>query len=236
LIQPDDRCTVPLRLAFATEAGSTFHYQAMEVYQLVKTMTPEQAEIVNFWGYETPGATVGAGNVNRPLVGNAATRWLLLADQVAQAQKMTLAQAAALYAPIALSLHETTIAVWRTQYATFLLRPASYIRQWIEESWQPLYPAPNTPAYPSPEAAIGAAAAAVLTARLGFQPVSDYTRLTDDTRNGRRFTTFDAAAYEHGMAALYAGTTFRTAVESGLQQGQCIGYSVVNQLSAETKP
>ncbi|MFZ4655452.1 MAG: hypothetical protein ACOYNY_00470 [Caldilineaceae bacterium] len=236
LIQPDERCTVPLRLAFATEAGSTFHYQAMEVYQLVKTMTPEQAEIVNFWGYETPGATVGAGNVNRPLVGNAATRWLLLADQVAQAQKMTLAQAAALYAPIALSLHETIIAVWRTQYAAFLLRPASYIRQWIEESWQPLYPAPNTPAYPSPEAAIGAAAAAVLTARLGFQPVIDYTRLTDDTRNGRRFTTFDAAAYEHGMAALYAGTTFRTAVESGLQQGQCIGYSVVNQLSAETKP
>lgn len=75
-----------------------------------------------------------------------------------------------------------------------------------------------------------------MTAQLGFQDFIDYTRLTNDTRNGRRFTTFAAAAYEHGMAALYAGTTFRTAVESGLQQGQCMGRSVVNQLSAATKP
>ena len=236
LIKTDERCTVPLQLTFATAAGSTFHYQAMEVYHLVKTMTPEQAQIVNFWGYGSVGPTLGAGNANRPLVGNAATRWLLIADQVAHAQKMTLPQAAALYAPIALSLHETAIAVWRTQYATFLLRPESYIRQWIDEGWQPAHSAPNTPAYPSPESALGAAAAEVLTAQLGFQDFIDYTRLTDDTRNGRRFTTFAAAAYEHGMAALYAGTTFRTAVESGLQQGQCMGRSVVQQLSAETKP
>jgi hypothetical protein len=230
LVAGEASCTAPLRLTFATQPGSAFHSQALEVYHFVKTMTPAQAEIVNFWGYGRSGAQ--RGNANSLVVGNAVTRWLLIADQAAQAQGMTLAEAAALYAPIALALHETSIAVWRTQYETFLLRPESYIHQWIDPSWQPAHTAPDTPAYPSAEAALGAAAAEVLTARLGIRPLIDYTRLSADTRNGRRFTTFEAAAYEHGMAALYAGTTLRTAIESGLRQGRCVGHKVVNQLTA----
>ena len=58
---------------------------------------------------------------------------------------------------------------------------------------------------------------------------------TEPTRSPK--TTFAAAAYEQGMAALYAGTTFRAAVEAGLEQGACVGRQVSEQLSttAETR-
>ena len=227
-------CAAPLRLTFSTAAGSTFHHQAMEVYHFVKEMTPTERQIVDFWSY---GQT-SAGESNTGLsIGNAVTRWFLIADQVATARELSLTEAAALYAPLGMALHETTIVTWRTQYQHFLLRPESYIHEWIDKSWHPDQPTPNSPAYPATDAAIGTAAAAVLTAKLGLLPFVDQTRRTDDRSRGRRFTTFAAAAYEQGMAALYAGTTFRAAVEAGLEQGACVGRQVSEQLSttAETR-
>ena len=127
-------CAAPLRLTFATAAGSTFHHQAMEVYHFVKEMTPAERQIVDFWG---DGQT-SAGESNTGLsIGNAVTRWFLIADQVATARELSLTEAAALYAPLGMALHETTIVTWRTQYQHFLLRPESYIHDWIDKSWQP---------------------------------------------------------------------------------------------------
>ncbi len=222
-------CAAPLRLTFSTAAGSTFHHQAMEVYHFVNEMTPAARQIVDFWGYEKTGERESSNGIT---VGNAVTRWLLIADQAATARELSLADVAALYAPLGMALHETTIVTWRTQYQHFLLRPESYIHEWIDKSWHPDQPPPNSPAYPATDAAIGAAAAAVLTAKLGLMPFVDQTRRTESRSRGRRFTTFAAAAYEQGMAALYAGTTFRTAVEAGLDQGACVGRQVIEQLSA----
>ena len=57
----------------------------------------------------------------------------------------------------------------------------------------------------SAAAAVGSAAAEILAAHFGVMPFANVAGVIDDESAQRRYTTFEAAAYEAGMAELYAG-------------------------------
>jgi len=240
LIQEMQQCTVPLRLPFTTFPGTTMQLQAMEVYTFGKEMSAAQAEIAAFWGEEMGGEI--EGNHARIYEGNSATHWLLLAAHLMQ-QRMQqqyaaqasprqthnnvkandLATAADLYARIALVLADTTIIGWQQSYQTFRLRPQSYINRYIDADWEPYLLTPPLPSYPSIDAAIGSAAAEILTAHFGTQDFADPFGVVRGEAVTRRYTTFGAAAHENAMAALYGGKHFRVDIEAGLRIGACMG-------------
>ena len=219
-------CEQPFDLAFATFPGTAFHRQMDEVAWAVENLTPEQAEMAEFWGYSEPQTTTMLAT-EEAVQGNAMTHWMLIAAQVSEEQQLSLADASRLYATIGLAVHDAMIQIWQSKYETFLLRPQTYINEFMDARWQPYLTTPDSPSYPSASAAVGAATAEILTTYLGYTSFVDAVGVVYGESTSRHFTTFEEAAYEAGMAELYAGSNMRSAIEAGLRQGRCMGQAVV---------
>jgi len=205
-------CVASKPMPFATRPGSTFHMQAEEVYHFTQTLSAEQQDIVDFWADSGTGAPV--------------TRWMLVASRIIDQKALRLVDAAALYARLGIVFHDVSILAWRTKYEKFLLRPETYINRYIDNTWKPLQTTQNSPSYISAAAAYSGAGAEVLTSVFGISNFDETREGVNDRRIIRHFTTFEALAYESGMAQLYSGMNYRASIEAGWRQGRCIGRLV----------
>lgn len=212
-------CDVALNMPFDTDEDSAFYAQALEVKETGDNLTDEQEEIARFW-LDTPGET-----------GAPAGHWIAIANQMVTLRDLNLQQSAGMYALVGMALGDAFISAWRLKYEVLLLRPETYIQNYIRRSWEPYIQTPPFPEYPSGHSVGSGAAAEVLTSLFGIVAFSDETHLMYDHEPLRRsFTSFEAAASEAAMSRLYGGIHYRTAIENGLRQGRCIGQAVVNNL------
>ena len=93
--------------------------------------TAEQTQTAIFWQDDTPAAM-----------------WNRVADQLAQASDLSLAQNARLLALMNIALADATIAVWNAKNTYNFWRPVTAIRATSDPAWTPLLPRPpsrNTP-------------------------------------------------------------------------------------------
>jgi hypothetical protein len=212
-------CDVPLNMTFDTDEESAFYAQALEVKETGDNLTDEQEEIARFW-LDTPGET-----------GAPAGHWIAIANQMVTLRDLNLQQSAGMYALVGMALGDSFISAWRLKYDVLLLRPETYIQNYIRRSWQPYIQTPPFPEYPSGHSVASAAAAEVLTNLFGIVAFSDETHLIYDHEPLRRsFTSFEAAASEAAISRLYGGIHYRTAIENGMRQGRCVGQAVVNNI------
>jgi len=205
----DTSCTISPHMPFDTRPGSTFHMQAKEAYDFTQELSSEQNDIVHFWANSDTASAV--------------TRWMVVASRITDERGFDLVDAANLYARLGIAFHDVGILAWRTKYETFLLRPETYINRYIDRAWTPLQDTPNSPSYVSATAAYGSAGATILTSIFG---ISNFMEMREDINEHqiiRHFTTFEALAYEGGMAQLYSGLNYRSSIEAGWRQGRCIG-------------
>ena len=138
----------------------------------------------------------------------------------------SLAFAAEAYARVGIAVSDAFIGCWHAKYVYNLVRPVTYIRAEIDESWMPIINTPPFPEYPSGHSVQSAAAAAVLSALFG--DAYTFTDHSHDDLNlqARRFTSFSSMAQEAALSRMYAGIHYRSAIEQGLIQGRCIGEQV----------
>lgn len=201
--------------AFSTDPGSAFLAEAVEVYETVNGLTPEQRAIALFWS-DDPGQTATPPGHSLAITG-----------QVIRLQDRSLADAAVAYARIGIAVCDAFIACWNVKYRHNLLRPITYIRSHIDPAWGDPLPlvTPPFPEYTSGHSVQSAAAAEVLTATFGTVAFTDHTH---DARGlaPRSFGSFAAFAQEAAISRLYGGIHFRSAIERGLEQGRCIGAVV----------
>jgi hypothetical protein len=219
VIQSGEECTPAAPTEYSEAPSSQFYAEGMEVYQTVKHLTPEQKEIALFWA-DDPGKTSTPPGHS-----------VSIATQVLREKNATLALAAETYARVGLAVADAFIDCWNTKYIYNLIRPISYIQTVIDPTWNnPDITDPVTtppfPEYPSGHSVQSGAAATVLTALFG-----DNYRFTDNTHverglPARTFNSFFEAADEAAISRLYGGIHYRPAIESGLEQGQCIGEKV----------
>lgn len=200
---------------FSTDAGSTFFAEALEVYETVNGLTPEQRQVALFWS-DDPGQTATPPGHSISILG-----------QLIRLQDRSLADAAAAYARMGIAVCDAFIACWRVKYRDNLLRPISYVRSHIDASWGDPLPlsTPPFPEYTSGHSVQSGAAAEVLTATFGTVAFTDHTH---DARGlaPRSFSSFTAAAQEAAISRLYGGIHYRSAIDRGLEQGRCIGTVV----------
>lgn len=201
--------------SFSTSPESAFYGEALEVYETVNGLTPEEREIARFWS-DDPGATATPPGHSVSIL-----------TQVLRTQDRSLADAAAAYAQVGIAVCDAFIACWRTKYIHNLLRPISYIRSHIDEAWGDPLPltTPPFPEYASGHSVQSAASAVVLTAIFGETAFTDHTH---DARGfaPRSFDSFAAFAEEAAISRLYGGIHYRSAIERGLEQGHCVGAMV----------
>ena len=189
--------------------------EALEVYQTVKNLTAEQQEIARYWSDD-------AGKTGTP-PGHA----ISVLTQVVRDQHLSLDAAAEAYARLGIAEADAFISCWQTKFATNVVRPITYINQVIDPSWTSPITTPPFPEYTSGHSVQSAAAATVLTALFG-----DDLAFTDHTHDAlgfapRSYSSFFDMANEAAMSRLYGGIHYRSAIDAGLEQGQCIGQRVV---------
>lgn len=214
---PISRCEVPLRVPFSTDPDSLFFSEAMIVYLADRRLTDDQRRIADFWA-DGPGETATPPG-----------HWVSIVNQVIAQHNLPLLVGAQAHALTAIALADSFISCWDTKYRDNLLRPITYIRNYIDPDWDSYIQTPPFPEYPSGHSVASGAAATVLTALLGDLP------FVDDTHRARgmpprRFRSFHDAAREAAISRLYGGIHYIFGIENGLLQGQCIGETVLERL------
>ena len=213
-------CEPPPPLPYSEEEGSPFYQQALEVYNTVRQLTPEQRTIALFWA-DDPGRTVTPPGHS-----------IALTTQILREQNASLALAAETYAKVGITVADAFIGCWQTKFKSNVVRPLTYIQQVIDPTWNnPDLTDPVTtppfPEYTSGHSVQSGATAVVLSALFG-----ESYAITDHTQDHRGFLpraygSLAELAQEAAISRLYGGIHYRAAIEAGLVQGRCIGQSVL---------
>jgi hypothetical protein len=209
-----DACAPPAPEPYSDALDATFHRDAMVVYEVGRDLDDEQREIAFFWA-DAPSTT-----------GTPAGHWALLAGQLADDLRLSLEQTVELYALLGVGLSDAFVSCWEAKYRHMGVRPETYIHQNIDPEWESLIRTPPFPEYPSGHSVVSGAAATIMAEVLGAVPFEDRTV----TRYGlppRAFRSVAEAAGEAAISRLYGGIHFRPAIEEGLEQGACVGQTVL---------
>jgi PAP2 superfamily len=198
---------------YSEDPASRFHAEALEVYETVNALTPEQDTIARFWS-DDPGATATPpGHSNS------------IATEVLRREGASLTAAAETYAKVGIAVSDAFVACWHQKFVYNLLRPVTYLRR-LDPDWLPVLVTPPFPEYPSGHSVQSGATCQVLSDLFG-----DGYAFVDHTHDARGFAprafgSFFEAAEEAAISRLYGGIHFRAAIERGLDQGRCIGQAV----------
>lgn len=227
------RCEPPL--PFSTAKGSAFYNQAKEVYDIVNNLNPTDSLTAWYWD-DNPFALQVSGHLSfgRKKI-SPGGHWMLITSSACRDQKADIMRSAETYVRVVTAIADAFISCWYTKYQTNLIRPESYINQYIDAEWVPLIQTPPFPEHTSGHSTISAAAAAALTYSFG-----DNVAFTDSTEvefglPARSFKSFDEAANEVGMSRLYGGIHYRTGNVAGLKNGREIGKYVCEKLVLKAK-
>lgn len=220
VLADEQPCAAKPPLPYSEEIDSPFYQQAQEVYNTVRLLTPEQRIIALYWA-DDPGRTPTPPGHS-----------LAIVNQLLQQEAASLGLAAEVYAKVGIAVADAFIGCWQTKYQYSRIRPISYIQLLIDPLWNtptitdPVV-TPPFPEYTSGHSVQAGAVAEVLTSLFGRQVA--FTDRTNERRGflPRSYTSFWAMANEAALSRLYGGIHFRDAIESGLEQGRCIGQQVV---------
>lgn len=201
---------------YSEDPASTFYKQAIEVYDVSKTLTDEQITIARFWSDDPMLSPTPPGH------------WVSIVIEIIDRDGMDSPRIAEVMARLGIGLADSFIGCWAAKYKYDLVRPVTYINRLIDAKWDPILITPPFPEYPSGHSTQSGAAAAVLTGFFGDNFAFDDSTHVDDGIPTRRFPSFWAAAQEAAISRLYGGIHFRAAIDLGLEQGRCIGTHTVN--------
>lgn len=207
----DHACELPPPPAYSEEKDSAFYREALEVYTTSKSLTPEQKAIGFFWIDDAMASPTPAGH------------WVSIVLQIADADHFPIEKLVDVLMRMNVAMADAFIGCWKEKFRHDLLRPITYIKRVMDPEWMPFILTPPFPEYPSGHSVQSSAASKVLASVLGEPyPFSDKTRERDGAIP-RKFNGFIDAAKEAGTSRLYGGIHFRSAIERGYEQGQCIG-------------
>jgi hypothetical protein len=212
-----EQCDVPLDMEFSAEADSTFYQQALEVMNTGDRLDRDQRATAAYW----------LDNLSE--TGTPAGHWVLIENQLVEQLDLTLDAAAQMYGMTNMALADAFTGCWALKYRVLLLRPETYIQEYISPRWRPYITTPMFPEYPSGHSVVSAAAAQMLTALFGQVAFTD-TAKVQFGMPPRSYTSFDAAAQEAATSRLYGGIHFRAAIENGMDMGRCIADQLLNRI------
>jgi hypothetical protein len=217
-------------LAYDMTEGSPFYLQAKEVYEIGKSLTEDQKQIVQFWDDNPYVMHVRGHAMFATKKVTPGGHWMGITAIAARRAGADLMESAEAYVRTAIALSDGFLSCWDEKFRSNLVRPETVINAHLDERWQPLLQTPPFPEYTSGHSVISSAAATVLTEQFG-----EGFAFTDSVEvefgiPARSYPSFAAAAAEAAMSRLYGGIHYRMAVEEGSVQGRRVGELVVERL------
>ena len=217
VMRSPNECAPPAPAEFSISPKSPFYAEAKKVYDLSKSLTPEQRLTVFYWA-DNPGQT-----------GTPTGHWLSIGSQAVNQLGLTPERAAELFVLGTIAQADAFIGIWHEKYQRNLIRPYTYIRRYIDPKWVTVITTPSFPEYPSGHSGQSAAAAGVFTALLGQVAFDDSTDLAIG-HAVRHFASFEAAADEAAMSRLYGGIHYQMGNEGGKAIGRCVAEKVLERV------
>ncbi|MCB9186595.1 MAG: vanadium-dependent haloperoxidase [Flavobacteriales bacterium] len=215
----------PAPKAFSTDPQSEFYDQAMQVYNQVTNNSAEEIEIAKFWADDPFKTCTPAGHTFN------------IMTQLLEEVDASLAKCAVGYAKLGLAENDAFISCWVSKYEYDLIRPVSYIHQYIDPSFQTVIGTPPFPAYSSGHSCEIGVGEKVFTEMFtngdGNYDLSDRTGLQYGF-GIRHFTNFSDMSLECANSRFYGGIHYPMDNIEGLETGRKIGDNVVNLIQWPT--
>lgn len=211
----------PSKIPFSTDKYSEFYNQALEVVSAVRLRTPEHDQIRRWWTDNVYSQTPSG-------------HWVGLIKYVLNIKKYKLDKAVELYAITSIAGYDGFLSCWDAKYKYNLLRPETYIRQFVEgySTWSTKQEdiTPPFPEYPSGHSVCSAACAGVLTNQVGLITFTDSLNV-DNFLKPRTYHSFFEASQEAGISRIMGGIHYREAIVNGLIQGNNISTHINSKIS-----
>lgn len=216
--------------AFSIDKNSDFYKQAKEVYDAVKNTTTESKWIAEFWSDDLHTYTI-----------DAAGRWISIANAFMKQQKSDLETAIYINTKVGIALHDASVVCWHSKFNFNIIRPVTYINNYIDKDWRPILRdltkpvgqqigvTPQHPSYPSGHSVFGAVATSVLKEQFG-----DNINFTDRTHEGetyfdgrpRTFKSFTDMSNENAFSRIPLGVHYRMDCVEGIRLGEIVGQRI----------
>lgn len=213
---------LPEVIPYSTEPGSKYYNEYRKVYEKSKLLTQEEKETSLWWGddpgdtFTPPGHSYNLGTI------------------IIKKQNPPLIKCAETYARIGIAVADSFINCWKLKYHFYSERPSTFIFENIDEEWEPFWPDPPFPAFPSGHATQAGAASSVLGNLYG-----DATEISDSSHVGhernqlreldykaRSFMSLSQLAQEVADSRFFGGIHTDQDNIAGLQQGNQIGQNI----------
>lgn len=216
--------------AFSIDKKSQFYKEALEVHDIGVVLTKEQHEIAAFWDCNPFVMNVKGHVMFATKKISPGGHWMNITHVACSKANADFVQSAEAYVRVAMSLVDGFISCWDEKYRSRLIRPESYINQYIDEEWVPMLQTPPFPEYTSGHSVISGSAAVALTSLFG-----DNFAFTDSTEvefgmTARSFKSFDEACTEAAVSRMYGGIHYRPAFVNGLEQGKKVGSFIRDKI------
>lgn len=230
VIDSAQQFTPPVIPVFSTAKGSPFYEMVYEVYQESKALTDEKEAMANFWDCNPFKMNVKGHVMFATKKISPGGHWMNITALACQQTKADMVRSLDAYCTVAVTLADAFIICWAEKYKSNVIRPETYINNYIDGDWVPLLQTPPFPEYTSGHSVVSAAAARMLTGLFG-----DGFAFTDNTEmefglTARSFPSFNAAAAEAAISRMYGGIHYRPAIEYGLTEGTAMADLVWQRL------
>lgn len=200
---------------FSSDINSSMYAYSYQVYITKNNLTIGQQNIANFWAD-------GGGSITPP--GHS----ISILTNIIKNENENLEFASLAYAKLGMSQMDAFICCWNTKYKYNLMRPITYIRTYIDSTWNSFIVTPPFPEYTSGHSSQSGAMTSVMNNLYGLSYA--FTDSTNGTNFGgpRTFNSFDEAAYEAATSRLYAGIHYEFSDVLGISIGKSIGQNIVD--------
>lgn len=200
--------------SFSPNPGSAFYQSADAVYQKGNTLTPEETIIARYWA-DGPGTFTPPGHM------------IAITTQLIKDNNLSLDKAAQLFAKVGIALNDAGILCWQIKYRENLIRPVSYIQQYIDQNWMPLISTPPFPSYFSGHAAFTCATSTILANYFGDSFSFTDNQKIDDGFSPRSYQSFSSMTEEAAISRVYGGIHYQFDSEVGKSGGLAIANKVL---------
>ena len=215
---------------FSFNKNSRFYKEATEVRDAGLKLTPEQVKVANFWDCNPFKMNINGHVMFATKKISPGGHWINITRLACENVNADLARSAEAYACVSVTLADCFISCWDEKYRSNVIRPETYINQYIDPDWVPLIQTPPFPEYTSGHSVVSAAAAVVLTKLFGENfSFADSTEV-EFNLPVRHFKSFTLAAEEAAISRFYGGIHYMPSIKNGLNEGNKIGDFISHKL------
>jgi hypothetical protein len=215
---------------FSKDKNSSFYKEASAVHNVGLKLTPEQKEVANFWDCNPFKMNINGHVMYATKKISPGGHWINITRLVCRKAGADFMQAAEAYACVSITLADAFISCWDEKYRSNVIRPETYINQYIDVDWVPLLQTPPFPEYTSGHSVISTASALMLTKLFG-----DNFSFADSTEVEfglpvRHFKSFKGAAEEAAISRFYGGIHYMPSIKNGREEGDRISSFIIRKL------